>query len=515
MNFGELIREFREHKGRYAFGVPGGGESLVMLDALERAGGRFIATGHETTAALMAGGFSRLTKTPAAAVSIKGPGFANLFPGLLSNSYEGYPQLSFSEAYRRDAKRSHKQLDHASLCRGVVRAFRHFEEAPGFFTECWRDARNEFPGPVHVDLVPEAEFSNSRDVSRAPATGSFKGVADRLRERRRPALIVGSVALRSAWRKTLQALEIPVFTTVAAKGAIPETGRFAAGIYTGDGKPLSPEKVILPKADSVVAIGVRSGEVLGVTPPHPDTIAVDTDGVRRAAFPPDLTPGRVDLTEREVRSLLSLLQESNWGESDVAGAHEAMRSAIVGWGWSPAQTFRAVQENLPDAIHVVDTGNFTILAEHLLRVRSEGDLLGTPNGRFMGAGVGYALGACLNLERRPVVLWIGDGGLRAFFGELALAIENNWRLIVAVMKDGYYGSIRGRAVEKGLSTTALTLSERSFAETSHAMGMRASRVDSIGAFEDYLASWRADDGPSLVECSFDSDAYNTTAGLLR
>jgi acetolactate synthase I/II/III large subunit len=512
LNFAALIDEFEKHDGRYAFGVPGGGESLVMLDALENAGGRFIATGHETTAALMAGSFSRLTKTPSAAISIKGPGFANLFPGLLSNSYEGYPQLSFSEAYAPGTMRSHKQLDHEYLCHGIVRAFHRFDPGPGFLTRCWADARSEFPGPVHVDLTPRTERSSSGPLPSAP-TGSLSELGHRLKDKTRPALIVGSIALRSSWRETLQALEIPVFTTVAAKGAIPETGRFAAGIYTGDGKALSPEKVILPHADCVVAIGVRSGEILSVAPPHAETIAVDRAGV--AAFPPDLTTGRVDLTDEELHELLGLLQEIHWGEVEVAGTRENLRERIFELGWSPAEALRTAQEKLPKAIHVMDTGNFTVLAEHLLTVGSEEDVLGTPNGRFMGAGLGYALGACLNPQARRVILWIGDGGIRAFFGELALAIENNWPLIVAVMKDGHYGSIRGRAIEKGLSTAPLALSDRPLAKTAEAMGMRASRVESLGGFENHLSSSLVEDGPSLVECFFDSEAYNATAGLLR
>ena len=119
MNFVPFSEEFVRHGGKMAFGVPGGGPSLALVDALAKQGAEFITTGHETTAALMAGAVARQTGAPSLAVTIKGPGFANLAPGLLANAYEGFPMLSVSEAYdtTKPGPRRHKWLDHARIGR--------------------------------------------------------------------------------------------------------------------------------------------------------------------------------------------------------------------------------------------------------------------------------------------------------------------------------------------------------------------------------------------------------------
>lgn len=174
MNFVPFSEEFVRHGGKMAFGVPGGGPSLALVDALAKQGAEFITTGHETTAALMAGAVARQTGAPSLAVTIKGPGFANLAPGLLANAYEGFPMLSVSEAYdtTKPGPRRHKWLDHARMGGEFLKCCRNFSPSPEFFAACLSMARTEFPGPVQVDLV---ESVASPDTPLPPAPGMTRG----------------------------------------------------------------------------------------------------------------------------------------------------------------------------------------------------------------------------------------------------------------------------------------------------------------------------------------------------
>ena len=100
MSFAAFARSFVEAGGRHAFGVTGGGPSIELIDALIGAGAGYVPVAHETTAGLMAGACVRQTGRPVLAIAIKGPGFMNLAPALLSNAYEGFASLSISATCR-------------------------------------------------------------------------------------------------------------------------------------------------------------------------------------------------------------------------------------------------------------------------------------------------------------------------------------------------------------------------------------------------------------------------------
>jgi thiamine pyrophosphate-dependent acetolactate synthase large subunit-like protein len=463
----------------------------------------------------MAGAVSRFSETLSVAISIKGPGFMNLAPGLLSNAYEGFPMLSIGEAYSPGIAnaRRHKWLAHSQILATFGKGYGYWKEASDLVSRCWTQATSEFPGPVHLELAegPGFEVENTIEIADDPSE-----VIAQVRRAERPAVIVGSMALRSTWREHLRQLQIPIFSTVAAKGVISELSSFAAGIYTGEGKPLSPEKALLPIADLVVAIAVRSGEILNTSFPNAKCIRLDTPTVRtKGVFPPDGMEGVRYFSDNDIAELLSALQQKSWGADEIVVAFSTMKEALCRGAWSPARVYRLVTEALPDAVHVLDTGNFTVVGEHMLQVKTERDILGTPNGRYMGLGVGYALGAALACGSRPVVLWIGDGGIRAFFSELSLAVEHKLKLLVMVMSDGYFGSVLGRAKAKGWSTQPLRMSDRDLERVARAMGI----VTLVGDCDDLLTgalkAWRSSIQPMLIRCDFDADEYARVAELLR
>ena len=104
---------------------------------------------------------------------------------------------------------------------------------------------------------------------------------------------------------------MPVFSTAAAKGAINESLPHAAGVYTGVGGPLSPEKNILPQADLVIAMGLRHNEVLAVKPFDCHTIDFDPLGADLGfGFSFDaLLKG----TASQVETIFAVLSEKQWG----------------------------------------------------------------------------------------------------------------------------------------------------------------------------------------------------------
>ena len=71
-----LARTLFEAGCRHAFGMPGG-EVLTLIDALERAGIRFVLCRHENAAGFMAEGVHHRDGAPAILVGTLGPGLLN------------------------------------------------------------------------------------------------------------------------------------------------------------------------------------------------------------------------------------------------------------------------------------------------------------------------------------------------------------------------------------------------------------------------------------------------------
>lgn len=518
MAFESFAQQFTTLGGRRIFGVPGGGPSLELITRLECAGATFTATGHEAVAALMAGAYARQAGEPAACVTIKGPGFMNLAPGLLCNSYEGYPCFSISEAYPPNdfTGRRHKWLNHLDVASTFLRGMHGFSEVPGAVQSLWSEATRECPGPVHMDLVPHAETVH--EIPRTMQSATQPDWRKRIASASCPALLVGTWATRSSWCSRLASLGVPVFTTAAAKGALSEHLAHSAGICTGDGKPGTPEKTLLPKADLLICLGIRSGEMLSPSAPHANTLWFDAPGLHEQRIFPDnvFSTGTTALSDEDAAGLFDALQGKCWGLEEVSAASARLAELVAPWEESPLAAMRVLSERLPAAAHIVDTGNFTVWAEHFLRVRHHLDLTGTPNGRYLGAGIGYALGTAFARAPAPSVLWIGDGGVRANLAELSLAVDHQLPLLVLVMRDGCFGSIRGRARKLGWSQQPLRLPDHRLLRVAESMGMGTWDAPNAAALDAAINQWQhAGNPPSLVEYHLAPDIYVDMTEQLR
>ena len=108
-----LAHQMAARNVSHVFGIPGSGPSLFLLDALEKRGIRFHLTHFEGSAALMAGAIGKLSGRSGVAISIKGPGLANMLPGLAACSLDAFPVVSIAEAYLPDTplENAHKRIE--------------------------------------------------------------------------------------------------------------------------------------------------------------------------------------------------------------------------------------------------------------------------------------------------------------------------------------------------------------------------------------------------------------------
>jgi acetolactate synthase-1/2/3 large subunit len=501
------------------FGVPGSGASYEVILALQERGVPFYGATHEGAAAIMAGALGRQSGGVGCSIGIKGPGLANMLPGIVSNHFERWPTLSIAEAVgpRTPPGRVHKRLDQAALLSSVVKAYATPDESGQTVAGLLACAQQEIPGPVHLDLAAGAAASLAVHVSREghsaePAVG-WTDVRRLVADSARPLLIVGALARRAGWRRHLTQLRVPVLTTLSAKGIVDEHLPHSGGVFTGDGKALSPERRLLEEADLVIGLGLRNFEVLNPAAISGPLIMMDT--VASAAGDGFAATACSTASDEEFEELLAGLRDRAWGAESIGEAQQRLREHLLGHPWLPAAVFATLEELVPTAVLVVDTGSFCTIAEHVWRAPDPRGFLCSANGRYMGTGVPMAIGAALADPDRPVICATGDGGVRMYVAELKLALEHRLPILFLFLSDGRYGSIAAAIPPARRRAAVLSMARPSWHDAVRALGCPAEQVDSVAALRTVVRQWRATGGPCFVEACFDPEAYVAMTEDLR
>ena len=125
----------------------------------------------------------------------------------------------------------------------------------------------------------------------------------------------------------------------------------------------------------------------------------------------------------------------------------------------------------------------------------------------MGYGLPAALAAKLRHPDRPVLCFIGDGGFQMCALELATAAQEDLAVVVIVVNNGMYGTIRlfqerrypGRVV-------ATELANPDFVALAQACGAHAEAVERTEQFPAALERALAAGRPALLELRTDPES---------
>jgi len=210
LNNSDLIAHAFEEAGvRWVFGVPSG-PVLPLIEALHRSSVQFVLTASETSAGFMASAVGYLTGIPGVCASTVGPGATNLTTGVGCAWLDRLPVLAVTcnvpSAWLE--RRIQMRVDHHELFRPLSKAslsLRADTVAPSI-EKALALAKQEPPGPVHLDLPEDVALADAVECSKAkssPAvlpdcsTEIVRIVEDSLRVSRRPLVITGLFFTRS------------------------------------------------------------------------------------------------------------------------------------------------------------------------------------------------------------------------------------------------------------------------------------------------------------------------------
>jgi acetolactate synthase-1/2/3 large subunit len=537
VSVGRAIAETLRAGGvRWAFTVPG--ESFLgLLDALGEVGIRVVTTRHEGGAAFMAEAVGQLTGRPAMCLGTRAVGASNLAIGIHTAKADSTPMIAaIGQVERRlQGHEAFQETDIVATIGGLAKWAaepRTAADAARVAAEAIRRATSGRPGPVVLslpeDLLEETvtpalgSTSPSLPTSR-PDPATVRAILRLLARARRPVIIAGAGVLRARCSSDLvklaELLRVPVIASWRHGDVISNDHP----LYLGMAGLSAPHTVRsrLDAADAILALGTRLGEVTTFGYAYPrdgqDWAHVDLEPREGSG---DLAGPGISLVADArtfVRSALDLLRgaalDAETTDARVAANandRAAWETATVvddgawaGPGVHPGRIVATLRRVLPDdAIVTTDAGNMAGWLARGFRLRRPGTFLGPTSGA-MGFGLPAAIGAALVHRERPVVAWVGDGGLAMTMAELETAVREHVRVVVVVLDNERYGTIRMHQEQRGGPTPATDLGPVDFALVARGLGANGVRLEAEADFEAALRTAVAADRPTVIQLSLD------------
>jgi acetolactate synthase-1/2/3 large subunit len=506
----------------HVFGYPGD-PNIEFMEAARRAGLEFVLGRREGTAGLMAEAYGFLTGRPGVCMSTLGPGSSNLVNAVANAYLDRVPMIALSGQIERKRAQTftHQVLDHNRLFSPVSKWTTEIapDTVAGVMRRALRTAMAERPGPVHITTHADVVGAEAKDdaVALPPLAvkgfGEDGGVAARLKKAKRPAILAGIAAQRAGAHEAIARLAeqagIPVVVAPMAKGVVAEDHPYYAGTLDMACNRLMWD--FLKGCDLLLAVGFDAVELikpwsLSVPMVHIDAVP-NTDQIYHAD-----TELAGDIAVIVAAIARAWKGEARWTPAAVKRHREALRAAYyagrVKGKLNPTDVIDAVREALPKAaIATTDVGSHKLLV-------GQGWTTYAPRGVLMTNGLssmGYSLPAAIvaqMLERkRPVVCFIGDGGLAMVQGELRLAASLKLPLLVVVFCDGSLNRIEIKQANRRYPSWGTLIESTDIVQLARSMGCEGAEAKSAQALERLLAQKRPKDRPLVVGAAIDPAQY--------
>lgn len=505
MSIDKLANAMVEAGYEVAFGITGSGKSYSLIKALVDRGIKFFPVSNEMAAAVAAGSYSYHNRKKALSISIKGPGFANMVAGIAACYLERFNLLAISEEYDDSTSPSnrHKRFDQQIMLKEITtkRVSMRDKELVEFFHD-----DEGLPGPKYLSLSELAlEKSPQPPTETALGEERFEQILDKIEQSQKPLIIIGSLIYRLGWEELIIGINIPIMTSVQAKGSFNEFTVNSFGIYTGVGLSAVPENELVSTADLIITVGLRNEELLD---PSDKARFINID-----LHPADYDKYTLACSKRQIKSIIeSIKMKSNWSLTLKEKYDKTRTNYIQGHPWLPAKVFQIIN-SIPDPFSVVlDTGFFCTVGEHVILANSNRRFIGSSNGRNMGLSVPMAFGVSLN--HKPVFCCFGDGGIRYHIGEIRSIIETRLPVCFILFTDGQYGSVSSYIglehwvpeLTKPLGTTWVPVMA--------SLGIPAYLVENETSLSNALDEWNHLT-PIYIEAKFNPIEYSTMTTTLR
>ena len=526
MNVSEVMVEYLKAAGiGHVFGYPGD-PNVEFMEAARRAGMQFVLGRREGTAGLMAEAYGFLTGRPGVCMSTLGPGSSNMVNAVANAWLDRVPMIAISGQIERKREQTftHQVLNHNLIFSPVSKWVTQVapDTVGGIMRRALRTAMAERPGPVHITTHADVVGMEATDADVVlPPLKVFAGtpanadLQERLRKARRPVVLAGIAAQRAganvALARVADTIGMPVVVAPMAKGVIAEDHSYYAGTLDMACNAFMWD--FLKGCDLLLAVGFDAVELI-----KPWQLSVPTVHIDAVPNTDQVYPAEVEYVG-DITGLLEALAagwkgEARWQAAEVRRHRVALRAAYyegrVKGKLNPTDVVDAVREALPrETIATSDVGSHKLLVGQGWIAYEPRSVLMTNGLSSMGYSLPAAIVAKILHPARPVVCFVGDGGLAMVQGELRLASSLGLDLLVVVFCDNSLNRIEIKQSNRKYPSWGTLIEPTDLAQLAPAMGCEGVMVDSAAALQKVLAGARPKDRPLVVGARIDPAQYSS------
>lgn len=521
------------------FTVPG--ESfLAVLDALHDSPQiETVICRQEGGAAFMACADGTMTGKPGVCFVTRGPGATNASIGAHVAFQDSQPMLLFIGDVDRGMKdrEGFQEVDFGTMFAPLAKLVLRIDDPrriPEYIARAWATALAGRPGPVVIALPEDMLLEEVSGFSPRPAVtrpaqavcpDAMGTLMRMLEDACAPVAIIGGASWHAKAREHFtsfaERIGLPVAGAFRRQDAVPNSSTAWAGNLGYGPNPKLVERI--KHADLVLVVGARLGEATTdsytlVTPEHPGQTLIHV-------HPDPAELGRVYRADLAICADMAEFAEAAdlWDDDIVPfdAGPEAHRQWLE---WSTpqpnghkldmGQVVARMRSELPDdAIICNGAGNYATWVHRFHRFTRFATQL-APTSGSMGYGVPAAIGAKRLYPERTVVAFAGDGCFLMNGQDFATAVQYDLAVIVVVIDNGMYGTIRMHQ-EKNYPgrVSATELKNPDFAAYARAFGGHGERVETTAEFGPAFERAVASGKPAILHCLLDPEAITPSKSL--
>jgi len=454
------------------FGYPGGA-ILPVYDALRKFPIHHVLVRHEQGAAHMADGFARASGKVGVAIATSGPGATNLVTGIATAMLDSIPMVCItgnvsSRVLGTDA---FQEVDITGITLPVTKhnfLVNKAEDIAHAIRYAFQIAQSGRPGPVLVDITKDAQQASAifdfeaakprayrpHPMLRVEESG-LNHAAELIRNAKRPVILAGHGVMESAAMEQIRTLaeraEIPVALTLLGLGGFPASHPLNLGMMGMHGE--SWVNHAIQDADLLIACGMRFDDrVTGTT----STYALKAKKIHIEVDPSEVNKNvKVDVAlVGDLRAVLEDLLPRISGRDGSAWLKEIESS-------KGAVAVRDIK-NLPDSGHLyaahvmhdlwritsgdaivaTDVGQHQMWEAQYFHHEKPRSLVTSGGLGTMGFALPAAIGAKMACPDKEVWVIAGDGGFQMTSAELSTIVQEQIKINIAVINNGYLGMVR-------------------------------------------------------------------------
>jgi acetolactate synthase-1/2/3 large subunit len=520
----------REHV-THVFGYPGGA-ILPAYDALKHSKIHHVLVRHEQGATHMADGYARASGGVGVAVATSGPGATNMVTGIATAMLDSSPIVCItgqvgSKLIGSDA---FQETDITGVTLPITKhnyLVTHASEVARTIREAFYVARSGRPGPVLIDITKDAQQTSCEfdweaakpqlpgyrpDLS--PAREEYEQALELIQNAKRPVILAGhgiivSGALKEV-RDFAERTGIPVAMTLLGIGSFPASHPLNLGMMGMHGEAWVNHTI--QEADLLLALGMRFDDRvtgnLKTYAPNAKKIHVEID-------PAEINKNvKVEVAlVGDLREVLHALlphvdsvDRSEWldfidrlkGDSAVRDIQNLPDNGHLYAAHVINDLWHETHD--ADSIVVTDVGQHQMWEAQYYKHERARSLITSGGLGTMGFALPAAIGAKVARPEAEVWVVVGDGGFQMTMAELATIVQENLKVNIAVVNNGYLGMVRQWQeffYERNYQATPLLNPD--FVKLAGAYGIKSVAVSRRSEVVPAVESARRHQGPVLID----------------